>query len=242
MIRVVAISGAGGEGWRELRDLPRRGFGDVDVARVVHDRHAGREEPLVDEAVRRVPLVAPGKEDDQAAVGVTGGAVPDVVHEETRLRIEQAPLGVDVPLGLRAGEVPRRMDVLACPRPAPLEDSPAVRVLADEEGTPVPGHAAARLRRVAVETGLPVGVVRDEVLPAVSSPPREEAELPVQVPAASWGNAETAGVGGVGIVEHHPGWDGAPIRQVRIEELALGIEDDVERPDRRLGHDECGEQ
>ena len=53
---------------------------------------------------------------------------------ETRLRIEQAPLGVDVPLGLRAGEVPRRVDVLSRPGPGPLEDAPAIGVLADEEG------------------------------------------------------------------------------------------------------------
>src|SRR5262249_62281340 len=165
-----------------------------------------------------------------------------VVPEETSLRIEQAPLRIDGALRLRAVRiVPRYVDVQARPHALPVEDRPAVRVLAEEVGTVATGHGAARLRRGDVEAGLPVGVVGEQVLPAMSAPLREETELAVQVPPTAWDVAQAAGVGGVGIIEYHPGRGRAAVHQVRVEEFALRVEDDVEGTGRRLARDERGE-
>src|SRR5207245_3155954 len=103
----------------------------VDVALVVHRRHPGVGEPLVEEAEGSVAPILPGEEDDQAAVAhaVLGA---DVIPVHPGLLVEHAPLGVLVALGLRPGEVPRGVNVLPGPLAARLEDRAPVGALADE--------------------------------------------------------------------------------------------------------------
>src|SRR5207245_6810248 len=105
--------------------------------------------------------------------------------------------------------------VLPRPLAAAVEDGPAVRVLADEEGALGVGHAAARLRRMAVETRLPIGVGGEDELPAAVDPPGKEAELAVHVAADARGEArrirrQARGIRRIRVDEGDPRPEGLP--------------------------------
>src|SRR5262249_60841810 len=116
-------------------------------------------------------------------VGLRDAAVPDVGADEVAARVEHASLRIDHALRLRLDEVPLRVDVPLRPLSVALEDGPAVRIPADVLGVAPPGDAAPRLRDRPVEARLAIRIVRHHEPGAVPESLRDEAELPVHVAA-----------------------------------------------------------
>ena len=88
----------------------------------------------------------------------------------------------------------------------------------------------------AVEARLAVRVVGHHELAVVAEAAREEAELPVHVPTDARRRAvDVVGLRRIRVDEHDALREGLAVHQIRVEELALGVQDDVEAPRCRDG-------
>src|SRR5207244_7024864 len=146
-----------------------------------------------------------------------------------------------LPLGIGREPRPFRVDLLPAPPTAPPEDAPPIRIPADVEATATPGDAAPRLR-LELSLGIPpvlaaltIAVLGRHELVVVPEATGEEADLAVHVLADA--RRRRAGrVGSIGAVgdlrvrvdEDDLRRERLPIHEIRVHELALRAEDDVE--------------